>query len=230
MAAEIDELSAPWTIRSVLTSAWEKQKGVKRTILLSGLIYLVIAFLLESMIRLLLGEPVGLTQPPAEGFSWQVEWIGIITSLLLAPLFYGIFYLGIRRSAEEILSVKMIFEPFSLFLKLVGVSLLSGFFIGIGFLLLVLPGIYLILACYFAPYLILGKDMSVWQSLEKSMKAVNKCWWRFLGLTSLLLLLNVLGAILLFIPLIWTIPISVIAIGEVYIASFRDLEQSDVNR
>ena len=78
MAAEIDELSAPWTIRSVLTFAWEKQKGVKRTILLSGLIYLVIAFLLESMIRLLLGEPVGLTQPPAEGFSWQVEWIGII--------------------------------------------------------------------------------------------------------------------------------------------------------
>ena len=173
MAAEIDELSAPWTIRSVLTSAWEKQKGVKRTILLSGLIYLVIAFLLESMIRLLLGEPVGITQPPAEGFSWQVEWIGIITSLLLAPLFYGIFYLGIRRSAEEILSAKMIFEPFSLFLKLVGVSLLTGFFIGIGFLLLVLPGIYLILACYFAPYLILGKDMSVWQSLEKSMKAMK---------------------------------------------------------
>ena len=229
MAAEIDELSAPWTIRSVLTSAWEKQKGVKRTILLSGLIYLVITFLLESMIRLLLGEPVGLTQPPAEGFSWQVEWIGIITSLLLAPLFYGIFYLGIRRSAEEILSVKMIFEPFSLFLKLVGVSLLTGFFIGIGFLLLVLPGIYLILACYFAPYLILGKDMSVWQSLEKSMKAMNKCWWRFLGLMSLLLLLNLLGAILLFIPLIWTIPISVIAIGEVYIASFRDLEQSDAD-
>ena len=230
MAAEIDELSAPWTIRSVLTSAWEKQKGVKRTILLSGLIYLVIAFLLESMIRLLLGEPVGLTQTPAEDFSWQVEWIGIITSLLLAPLFYGIFYLGIRRSAEEILSVKMIFEPFSLFLKLVGVSLLTGFFIGIGFLLLVLPGIYLILACYFAPYLILGKDMSIWQSLEKSMKAMNKCWWRFLGLMSLLLLLNLLGAIMLFIPLIWTIPISVIAIGEVYIASFRDLEQSDANK
>ena len=229
MAAEIDELSAPWTIRSVLISAWEKQKGVKRTILLSGLIYLVIAFLLESMIRLLLGEPVGLTRTPAEDFSWQVEWIGIITSLLLAPLFYGIFYLGIRRSAEEILSVKMIFEPFSLFLKLVGVSLLSGFFIGIGFLLLVLPGIYLILACYFAPYLILGKDMYVWQSLEKSMKAMNKCWWRFLGLMSLLLLLNLLGAILLFIPLIWTIPISVIAIGEVYIASFRDLEQFDAD-
>jgi hypothetical protein len=35
---------------------------------------------------------------------------------------------------------------------------------------------------------------------------------------------------LLFIPLIWTIPISVIAIGEVYIASFRDLEQSDANK
>ena len=72
MAAEIDELASTWTIRTVLISAWEKQKGAKRTILLSGLIYLVISFLLESMIRLWLGEPVGVIQTPAEDFSWQV--------------------------------------------------------------------------------------------------------------------------------------------------------------
>ena len=230
MAAEIDELAATWTIRTVLISAWEKQKGAKRTILLSGLIYLVISFLLESMIRLWLGEPVGVIQTPAEDFSWQVEWIGIASSLLLAPLFYGIFYLGIRRSAGETLSVGMIFEPFKLFLKLNGVTLLAGFAVGIGFLLLVLPGIYLILACYFAPYLILKKDMSIWQSLEKSQKAVNKYWWRFFGLTSFLTLLNFLGAILLFLPLIWTIPISLIAIGDVYNASFGDSEQSALDQ
>ena len=230
MAAEIDELAATWTIRTVLISAWEKQKGAKRTILLSGLIYLVISFLLESMIRLWLGEPVGVIQTPAEDFSWQVEWIGIASSLLLAPLFYGIFYLGIRRSAGETLSVGMIFEPFKLFLKLNGVTLLAGFAVGIGFLLLVLPGIYLILACYFAPYLILKKDVSIWQSLEKSQKAVNKYWWRFFGLTSFLTLLNFLGAILLFLPLIWTIPISLIAIGDVYNASFGDSEQSAVDQ
>ena len=230
MAAEIDELAATWTIRTVLISAWEKQKGAKRTILLSGLIYLVISFLLESMIRLWLGEPVGVIQRPAEDFSWQVEWIGIASSILLAPLFYGIFYLGIRRSAGETLSVGMIFEPFKLFLKLNGVTLLAGFAVGIGFLLLVLPGIYLILACYFAPYLILKKDMSIWQSLEKSQKAVNKYWWRFFGLTSFLTLLNFLGAILLFLPLIWTIPISLIAIGDVYNASFGDSEQSAVDQ
>ena len=230
MAAEIDELAATWTIRTVLISAWEKQKGAKRTILLSGLIYLVISFLLESMIRLCLGDPVGVIQTPAEDFSWQVEWIGIASSLLLAPLFYGIFFLGIRRSAGETLSVGMIFEPFKLFLKLNGVTLLAGFAVGIGFLLLVLPGIYLILACYFAPYLILKKDMSIWQSLEKSQKAVNKYWWRFFGLTSFLTLLNFLGAILLFIPLIWTIPISLIAIGDVYNASFGDSEQSAVDQ
>ena len=230
MAAEIDELAATWTIRTVLISAWEKQKGAKRTILLSGLIYLVISFLLESMIRLWLGEAVGVIQTPAEDFSWQVEWIGITSSLLLAPLFYGIFYLGIRRSAGETLSVGMIFEPFKLFLKLNGVTLLAGFAVGIGFLLLVLPGIYLILACYFAPYLILKQDMSIWQSLEKSQKAVNKYWWRFFGLTSFLTLLNFLGAILLFLPLIWTIPISLIAIGDVYNASFGDSEQSAVGQ
>ena len=182
------------------------------------------------MIRLWLGEPVGVIQTPAEDFSWQVEWIGIASSLLLAPLFYGIFYLGIRRSAGETLSVGMIFEPFKLFLKLNGVTLLAGFAVGIGFLLLVLPGIYLILACYFAPYLILKKDMSIWQSLEKSQKAVNKYWWRFFGLTSFLTLLNFLGAILLFLPLIWTIPISLIAIGDVYNASFGDSEQSAVDQ
>ena len=66
--------------------------------------------------------------------------------------------------------------------------------------------------------------MGVWESMEMSRKTVTIYWWRYLGLTLILVLLNTV-AMMVIIPLIWSIPITLIAIGEVYNASFRNHEQ-----
>jgi uncharacterized membrane protein len=90
-----------------------------------------------------------------------------------------------------------------------------------GFFLLVLPGIYLAVAYSFAPYLIVEKNMGVWEALETSRKAITTYWWRYFGLLLIAVLLCIVGTIPLFIGLIWVLPILAIAIGEVFVATFE---------
>ena len=66
--------------------------------------------------------------------------------------------------------------------------------------------------------------MGVWESMEASRKAVTKNFGRFLSLSLILAVVNVVGALLLLIPLFWLIPISVIAFGEVYNHIKKDIE------
>jgi uncharacterized membrane protein len=98
---------------------------------------------------------------------------------------------------------------------------LMGLLIVGGFFLLVLPGIYLAVAYSFAPYLIVEKNMGVWEALETSRKAITTCWWRYFGLLLIAVLLCIVGTIPLFIGLIWVLPILAIAIGEVFVATFE---------
>ena len=60
--------------------------------------------------------------------------------------------------------------------------------------------------------------------MEASRKAVTKNFGRFLSLSLILAVVNVVGALLLLIPLFWLIPISVIAFGEVYNHIEKDIE------
>ena len=93
-----------------------------------------------------------------------------------------------------------------------------------GFFLLVLPGIYLSIAYSFAPYLIVEKNMGVWEALETSRKAITEYWWRYFGLMLVALLLVVVGSIPLLLGLIWVIPIVAIATGEVFQKTFGNHE------
>jgi len=52
----------------------------------------------------------------------------------------------------------------------------------IGFILLIIPGIYLLVAYYLAIPLIVEKGLSPWKALEASRKSITKCWFRFLAL------------------------------------------------
>ena len=93
-----------------------------------------------------------------------------------------------------------------------------------GFFLLVLPGIYLSVAYSFAPFLIVEKNMGVWEALETSRKAITAYWWRYFGLMIVALILIVIGSIPLLIGLFWLLPIVAIATGEVFAKTFGNPE------
>lgn len=88
--------------------------------------------------------------------------------------------------------------------------------LAIGFLLLVLPGIYLSVAYYMALPLVVEKNMSPWQALETSRKTVTHRWFRMFGFLIIMSILITLSMIPLGIGLIWSLPLFLIAYGIIY--------------
>ena len=200
-----------WQIGQVLKTATEKQVGFKWSYMAPFLIYLIIT----SVIAALQDATVG----TGEGVAASLTQV--IVNILVYPLGIGLGLLGIRRAAGKDTPLSTLWEPYSQFIPLVVMLVLMGLLIVGGFFLLVLPGIYLAVAYSFAPYLMIEKNMGVWEALETSRKAITTCWWRYFGLLLIAVLLFIVGTIPLLIGLVWVLPIMAIAIGEVFVATFE---------
>ena len=200
-----------WQIGQVLKTAMQKQVGFKWSYMAPFLIYLIIT----GIIAVVQGATVG----TGEGVAASLTQI--IVNILVYPLGIGLGLLGIRRAAGKDTPLSTLWGPYSHFVPLIVMLVLMGLLIVGGFFLLVLPGIYLAVAYSFAPYLIVEKNMGVWEALETSRKAITIFWWRYFGLLLIVALLFIVGAIPLLIGLIWVLPIMAIAIGEVFVATFE---------
>jgi uncharacterized membrane protein len=206
--------STDWSIGEVLKTANEKQVGFKGNYFIALIIYGAISF----AITMVQEATVGTTGDVAASL------VEIIVTLILFPLGVGLGLLGIRRAAGKETPVSTLWEPYSQAIPLIVMFILMAVLIVAGFLLLILPGIYLSIAYSFAPYLIVEKNMGVWEALETSRKAITAYWWRYFGLMLVALLLVIIGLIPVFIGLIWVVPIIAIATGEVFGKTFGSPE------
>lgn len=211
---EFMSTSTDWSIGEVLKTASEKQVGFKFNYFIALIIYGAISTAITFVQEASIGTSVG-------GMASLIE---VIITLVLFPLGVGLGLLGIRRAAGKDTPVSTLWEPYSHALPLIVMFVLMAVLVVAGFFLLVLPGIYLSIAYSFAPYLIVEKNMGVWEALETSRKAITEYWWRYFGLMLVALLLVIIGSIPLLVGLIWVIPIVAIATGEVFQKTFGNPE------
>ena len=211
---EFMSTSTDWSIGEVLKTASEKQVGFKFNYFIALIIYGAVSI----AITLVQEATVGTTGDLAASL------VEIIVTLILFPLGVGLGLLGIRRAAGKETPVSTLWEPYSHALPLIVMFVLMAILIVAGFFLLVLPGIYLSIAYSFSPYLIVEKNMGVWEALETSRKAITEYWWRYFGLMLVALLLVIIGSIPLLIGLLWVLPIIAIATGEVFAKTFGSPE------
>ncbi len=198
----------PLSIGSVLSEAWEKTGGAKWTIHLAMAIYFGIAILLviaAAIPALIVPEGILLE------IFLQLAMIAVTT-----PLWAGVYMIGLRRSVNAPIRAGQVLDYFNTTLPLLGLYILMTILIVIGFLLLILPGIYLAIAYMLAIPLVVDKKMGIWEALETSRKAVTKRWFSIFGLTLLIMLINAIAMIPLGLGLIWTVPMSTIAFGILY--------------
>ena len=211
---EFMSTNTDWSIGEVLKTASEKQVGFKFNYFIALIIYGAVSI----AITLVQEATVGTTGDLAASL------VEIIVTLILFPLGVGLGLLGIRRAAGKETPVSTLWEPYSHALPLIVMFVLMAVLIVAGFFLLVLPGIYLSIAYSFSPYLIVEKNMGVWEALETSRKAITEYWWRYFGLMLVALLLVIIGSIPLLIGLFWVLPIIAIATGEVFAKTFGSPE------
>lgn len=200
-------------IGDTLSEAWNLSKGKKGTVWLGVLLYFVAYMAISLVATLVTGQ--SFTDPQA-----NVGAAGLIANLIIlvasAPLAAGLIMIGVKIARGEQVSGTEVFAHFDKVLPLAVGMVLMYLLMTLGFILLILPGIYLAIAYVMMLPLIVDKNLGPWQALETSRKAVTKHWFPIFGFMIVLMLLYIAGFLALVIGLIWAIPTLSIAYGILY--------------
>lgn len=208
-------------IIEIIKKGFSHIEGVKGIFLAAFFVYVVVAIILQIILGIFFPSPPA----PAQPNLLNQQIVTILSYPVLMPLIVGIIMLSINYSRGENIEFKSIFNYYHLTGKLALAALLIYILTVIGFVLLILPGIYLSIAYIFTLPLIVDKGMDVWDAMELSRKAVTKHWFKVFGLFFLLSLIMALGALALGIGLIWAVPLLFVTLyGLLYPLIFDGVE------
>lgn len=136
--------------------------------------------------------------------------------LLGGPLMAG-YYLALRKQIANLpLQFGDYLAGFNNLVPLVLVGIISGLLIGVGMVLLVLPGIYLAVSYLFATVLVADREMDFWEAMETSRQLITRQWFSFFVLALLLFVINFAGMLVFGVGLLVTVPFSTAAIFAAY--------------
>ncbi len=141
-----------------------------------------------------------------------VPLLGWIAAIFLGPaLFGGLQFLLIRRLRGQEVSVGDLFAAFntsSTIIQMAIGGLVIGVFVGLGMMLLVLPGVYLAIGYTFTLPLILDKQLEFWPAMELSRRVVHRHWFSVFFVVLLSAIVAMLGILAVLVGLLVTVPIA----------------------
>ena len=210
-----------FNINDVISEAFALTKGNKgvlwAAVVTLALVGIPSGFLSEIFLERFYMDALGDENMDLQ-FNQQL-W-GNVSALLMtpltAPIYGGVWMLILKRSNGRQAAYGEVFSYFGKVVPLVILQILSIVLIFVGFLMLLLPGIYLSIAFGLAVPLLVERNLEPWQALRVSMRIVNHYWFRFFVLGAVLGLLTIASALLLVIPLIWAVPTMMIVGGVMY--------------
>lgn len=141
------------------------------------------------------------------------------TGIASAVFIIGLMIISLKLVRGESASYEDILPKWHTIWRFAVVSIISGAITLIGFILLIIPGIYLMLRFALVKFLIIDKkSLGIMDALHESSNLTIGIKWELLGLLLVILLINILGVIPAGLGLLVTIPISMIALAHVYVA------------
>ncbi len=231
-----------WTVGWALSRAWQKTRGVKLILFLQGLLLLPLGFGYWLVISRLFsaagfsGELIaGVAQEDVDpamlieqlNFSPLIAGglllLFVVTGLLYSAITGGMLYTAISRASGRKPTFGMLGRGFKHAGRLFGAALLTGILINIGFLLFLLPGLYLMVAWSMTFPLIVDRRLGIWKAMETSRRAVTRHWFKVFALLFILMPLLVLVSLIPFgLGLFWTLPMTFVLAGVIYCAVFGE--------
>jgi predicted Ser/Thr protein kinase len=137
--------------------------------------------------------------------------------IVCGPLMGGLTMYYLKKLRGQPATLETAFCGFSTsFLALFLGGLISGILTFIGYLFLILPGIYLHVVWMFSLSLTIDKRLEFWPAMELSRRAVNKHWWKLFGFWLLCVLLYLIGVALFGVGYFFTAPIAFAASAYAY--------------
>jgi uncharacterized membrane protein len=137
--------------------------------------------------------------------------VGVIISMGLIKI--ALEFIDKKKPrVRDILYKKSIISILNYFL----VSSIRSIIVLVGFILFIIPGIILFIKLQFATYLVVDKNMGVFESLSRSWEMTKGVKWNLFLFWLSLLGINIIGFLCLIIGLVITVPLSMVATAYVY--------------
>ncbi|MFC1653610.1 hypothetical protein ACFL1M_02080 [Patescibacteria group bacterium] len=187
----------------IIKSAWDLTKKNIKTLL--GV--MVVAWIIQFV-------PNYIQQNTNNGIASTlislVSWIlnGIVTMFLID--------VSLKLTNNQVASIKDITNHLGLLVKYLIGSIYYSVIVGVGLLLLVVPGVIWALRYQFFGYLIIDQGLGIKDALSKSKEITQGNLKKLFVFGLLLMLINVAGALLLGLGLLITIPLSLMAVGVLF--------------
>lgn len=166
----------------------------------------------------LIGVVVGVANIPTQGLFANDHWyyasgfvvlnllVAVYGLLVLPVIKYGGDWLYLRFMRDERANIADIFQGFKKnYLNIVLANLCVFAIVGIGFLLVIVPGIIFACRLSFVSYLVMDKGLDPVAAIEKSWFMTRGHGWRIFGMYLLGFVFCVIGFCLLFIGLVFAI-------------------------
>lgn len=151
------------------------------------------------------------------GATFVVHVLANAVPLIRGVLLGGLYLLFLKLIRKQKADFGDAFAGFSdAFLPLFLVGLVSSLLTGLGFLFCIIPGVYLLVAWFFAIPLVMDKRLDFWPAMMVSMRVVNGNWFQFFLLGVLNVLVCLLGLIAFCIGIYVALPIAFGAIAYAY--------------
>ena len=138
-----------FTVKEVFREAWMLLKGAKLILNISLFIYIVMAIIVQKIISLVI-DPQAYYNAHQYVYAIAADETQSLLSLpIIVPIITGIVMLGIQRASLKKITIPSIFNYYVIVWPLVLASILVGLSVLLGFLFLIIPGIYLSVAFSF---------------------------------------------------------------------------------
>jgi uncharacterized membrane protein len=149
--------------------------------------------------------------------SEQIPLIGwLLPTVVSAPLFAGFLTAALKLRRGEVLEFGDFLRGFDYIVPLVLGTLVSNVLVTVGFILLILPGIYLMVGYTFMTPLIVDGRLDFWQAMEGSRRVVHEHWMNFFTFAGALFLVNLAGILVFGVGLLVSMPVTYCAVVVAY--------------
>jgi uncharacterized membrane protein len=160
----------------------------------------------------------GILDPKGE--SVLVSILSMLVTLFFElgafALFLKLVRTGQEGKIEEIIGQKEIYPQ-----ALIG-NIIYYLMMIVGFILLIIPGIYVAVRFMFLPYVFVDQKLGWQEALKEASRLSEGRRWDLFGFSLLLVVMNIVGALLLLVGLLISIPVSAIAMAMAYEALKKD--------
>lgn len=169
---------------------------------------------LAVILAALLDIPMGYKQyleNSGDSYSVGISFFNLIGFvyyvMIITPFNYGFDWIYLSAARKKEPQFEEILSGFKKYLVVILSHLLVIGITGFGFILLIIPGIYLLCKLVFVPYLVMDKNVDPIQAVKLSYYLTKGYFWTIFGMGILSFFIIILGIICLvvgvFVSLVW---------------------------